>query len=226
MARSESVANFATDVIDLHASTPGMVALEWFDDQGDVDRVTFRDFSIRSCKVANMLTREGISRGDRVLIMLPLCLEWWEIILGCMRAGIVAVLSSEASTDESVREQIQHSDAESVVVGTEHADLIETLASEMPQIKNRILIGWERDGWIDYDRRVSMSSVDFETCRTLPHEAGLFILPDSPDGQPAMYTHGDSKFDIQLLDAWRQGLMLTLREENAKHLGSGTERLL
>lgn len=223
MAESEPAANFATDVIDLHASKPGMVALEWFDGQGDLERITFRDFSIRSCKVANMLTREGIVRGDRVLIMLPLCLEWWEIILGCLRAGIIAVLSSEASTVESIREQVEQSGAETVVVGTELVDPIETLATEMPQIKKRILIGWERDGWIDYDRRVSMSSVDFESRRTFAHEACLLVLPDSPEVQPAMYTHGDAQFDIQLLDAWRNGLMLTLHEENGRPLGSGSQ---
>ena len=207
--------NFAADVVDRLAEDPELVALEWHDErQGDMSRLTFRDFSIRSSKAANMLRAAGVSAGDRVLVMLPLCIEWWEAILGCMKAGAIPALSMEAGTRQDIVNQIKGAEATALIVGTELAGLIEELQPETPQLRHRILVGWERDGWTDYDRRVSLSSVLFEAVQALPDAPCLMVFSDNTRDPPTLYTHGDNRFDLEFLDAWRDAMMLTIRNGN------------
>ena len=209
------MANFAADVVDRLAEDPELVALEWYDDnQGDMARLTFRDFSIRSSKVANMLRSAGVNQGDRVLIMLPLCIEWWESILGCMKAGAIPALSTDASTRQNIIGQIHGAEATALIVGTELAKMIEDLRQDVPQLHQLILVGWERDGWTDYDRRVSLSSVIFETAQTQSDDPCLIIFSETITAPPTLYTHGDDRFDLELLDAWREGMMVTIREKS------------
>ncbi len=129
-----------------------------------------------------------------------------------MKLGAVAVLASDASDAERLTRQLKESGSVALITGTEHAEMIESIEDQVSCIRRRVLIGWERDGWVDYDRRVSLSPAAFETAPTGPDEVCLIVLDDDSKESTAVYTHGDSSFDIALLDAWREGMMLTLTQ--------------
>lgn len=64
----------------------------WLDDHGEpVDRLTGRDLDRRSANVARELVARGVQPGDRAMLAYPPGLEFIVGLLGCMRAGVVAV---------------------------------------------------------------------------------------------------------------------------------------
>ncbi len=53
--------------------------------------VTFSEIADRSGRLAGALTELGLKRGDRVLVILPRVVPWWETLVGLFKAGIVAI---------------------------------------------------------------------------------------------------------------------------------------
>ena len=70
--------NFAYDVVDTWAEKErNRLAMIWVNQQGRERKLTYFDFSRLSNQAANLLFKHGVSKGDRVFIMLPRIPEWW-----------------------------------------------------------------------------------------------------------------------------------------------------
>ena len=66
--------NVAANCIDRHLKTRGdSVAIIWEGDDPTVDeKITYRQLHERVCKFANVLKANGVTKGDRVTIYLPM----------------------------------------------------------------------------------------------------------------------------------------------------------
>jgi acetyl-CoA synthetase len=67
----------------------GDVALEWEDQHGRKQTLTFADLKDRSARFANMLETHGVGPGDVVACMLPRVPDLMTVALGTWRAGAV-----------------------------------------------------------------------------------------------------------------------------------------
>ena len=83
--------NWAFDVFDRWGRDRSKVAMVWVSPEGESREVTFRQLGERSRRVANALAGLGARPGDRVFMMLPRVVEWWELMLGCVRGRFVPV---------------------------------------------------------------------------------------------------------------------------------------
>ena len=79
--------NWAYEVFDRWGNDPAKLAIVWVGPDGNSREVTFRELGERSRRVANLLSGLGAQPGDRIFVMLPRLVEWWEILLGCIAAG-------------------------------------------------------------------------------------------------------------------------------------------
>ena len=62
--------NIGVAVCDRHADDPSRLAMIYEDDTGQVSTYTFAEFRARSNQLAHVLSKLGITRGDRVGIIL------------------------------------------------------------------------------------------------------------------------------------------------------------
>ncbi|MCF7800166.1 acyl--CoA ligase [Candidatus Babeliales bacterium] len=53
--------------------------------------LTYNDLEILSLKLANLLSKKGIKKGDKISIILPNCIEYIIIYFACMQIGAIAV---------------------------------------------------------------------------------------------------------------------------------------
>ena len=63
------------------------VALIFEGDKGDVSKVTYKELLDRVCKFANALKSQGVKKGDRVVIYLPMSVEGVVAMQACARIG-------------------------------------------------------------------------------------------------------------------------------------------
>ncbi|WP_114964339.1 acyl-CoA synthetase [Alkalilacustris brevis] len=82
--------NIAHECIDRHVKGDA-VALRIAHADGSDEFITFAEISHRSAQVAHDLVRRGISRGDRVAVMIEPSLPFYCTLFGAMKAGAVAV---------------------------------------------------------------------------------------------------------------------------------------
>ena len=61
------------------------------DGENQSSSMTYHESDIAAGQVAALMQKRGISKGDRVLIILPNSLEFIKIFYGCLYAGILAV---------------------------------------------------------------------------------------------------------------------------------------
>jgi acetyl-CoA synthetase len=81
--------NACYNCVDRHLETRGdQVALIWeADDPATDKRITYRELYEQVCRLANVLKRRGIAKGDRVCIYMPMIPEACMAMLACARIG-------------------------------------------------------------------------------------------------------------------------------------------
>ena len=83
--------NVSANCIDRHLESRGdQIAIIWEgDDPTQDERVTYRQLHERVCRFANVLKANGVKKGDRVTIYLPMIPEAAYAMLACARIGAV-----------------------------------------------------------------------------------------------------------------------------------------
>jgi acetyl-CoA synthetase len=118
--------NLATTIVDRHArgSGGGRTALICIGQDGADRRVSFRELSEQSARFANVLTRLGVKKGDRVAALMPRVAETLAIILGVLKVGAVYVPIFAGFGPDAVRYRLQHSGARLLCTTDEHRALV------------------------------------------------------------------------------------------------------
>lgn len=84
--------NITENCIDRHLATRGdQTAIIWEpnDPKDEALHITYKELHAQVCKVGNMLKAQGIKKGDRVCIYMPMVPELAYAVLGCARIGAV-----------------------------------------------------------------------------------------------------------------------------------------
>jgi acetyl-CoA synthetase len=107
--------NIAADVCDRHAGDPSKIALIGDGEDGKAWQLTFRDVQRQANRVANLLRSIGLSKGDRVLLLLGQ--NPWTAIghVACWKAGLVSVPVSGLFAADAVAYRLNHVKAQVVI---------------------------------------------------------------------------------------------------------------
>lgn len=178
--------NFARDVIDDWATQdPTNLALWWIDDHGNEIKHTFADLSERSRQLCNVLADTGVGRGDTVICMLGRNIEWWEILTACLRMGAVCSPGTTQLSPKDIGYRIDAASAVCFITDAANAAKLEQ-AENAADLKGRIIIGTEREGWISYDAAMAAASGEFETVDTNGDDDALCYFTSGTTGYPKM----------------------------------------
>ena len=84
--------NVSYNCLDRHLEKKGdQIALIWEGDDPEEDRsFTYRELHEQVCRFANVLKQQGIEKGDRVMIYMPMVPELAMACLACARIGAVS----------------------------------------------------------------------------------------------------------------------------------------
>ena len=83
------------------------VAFYWEgNDEGAAETVTYSQLLARVCQLANYLTSQGVSKGDRVLVYLPMMLELPIAMLACARIGAMHSVVFGGFSAEAVAQRV------------------------------------------------------------------------------------------------------------------------
>ncbi|HYX21643.1 MAG TPA: AMP-binding protein [Thermoanaerobaculia bacterium] len=139
--------NWATHWFDVLARGNGREALRVVGEDGTASRRTFAELSETSDRVAAFLHRQGLRRGDRVLVMLPNVAPLWEIALGAMKLGAVVSPASTLLTSADLSDRIERGRMRAVVTDETGREKFASVAGDYL----RILVGGRAEGWGAYE---------------------------------------------------------------------------
>jgi acetyl-CoA synthetase len=109
--------NISYNCIDRHIDTPrrNKAALIWEGEPGDRRTLTYWDLYVEVQKFANVLTKLGVHRGDRVAIYMPLIPEAAIAMLACTRIGAIHSVVFGGFSPESLRDRINDAKAKVLI---------------------------------------------------------------------------------------------------------------
>jgi acetyl-CoA synthetase len=99
--------NWAIDYFDEMARGNEQPALILVDaESGAQTALSFAQMSERSSRIANFLRELGVTRGDRILLMLPNRVELWDAMLAAIKLGAVLMPATTQLSADDLRERI------------------------------------------------------------------------------------------------------------------------
>ena len=113
--------NYTRDVIEAYAADPLYPALTYVDRNGVIDRRTFTEIAREANRWAALLRNRGLQPGDRLLVFTAKTPTWVAILLGALKAGMVAVPCSEGVQTGELAWRAEDSGARLIVTDRERA---------------------------------------------------------------------------------------------------------
>ncbi len=113
--------NVSYNCIDRHLEKRAdQVAIIWEgDDPNDDKKITYKELHQEVSKLANVLKKRGVKKGDRVCIYMPMIPEAAYAMLACTRIGAVHSVVFGGFSPESLKDRILDSDCQIVITADE-----------------------------------------------------------------------------------------------------------
>src|SRR3954465_3085415 len=109
--------NASANCLDKHVGTPteNKTAIIFESDDGKVSRITYKELLARVSQFANALKAQGIRKGDRVVIYMPMGVEGVVAMQACARIGATHSVVFGGFSAKSLQERIIDAGASAVV---------------------------------------------------------------------------------------------------------------
>ena len=110
--------NITENCLDRHIPTRGdktAILFEPNDPKEEAQHITYRQLHERVCRMANVLIANGIKKGDRVCIYLPMIPELAVSLLACARIGAIHSVVFAGFSANAVSTRINDSDCKMVI---------------------------------------------------------------------------------------------------------------
>ena len=190
--------NFGFDVVDRWAEDRTKLALISVDASGEhAQQHTFWDLKMLSNRFANALRELGISKGDRVFVMLPRIPQWYVVMVGMMKLGVVPMPATTLCTPRDIEYRINQAEAVAAITDLENAPKVEEAAGACPYLKHLIMAQGEKRGWLNYDQQLENSSPVLEGIdRTRSDDPLLIYFTSGTVGYPKMVLHTQASYGL------------------------------
>ncbi|MFT4656052.1 MAG: acyl-CoA synthetase (AMP-forming)/AMP-acid ligase II [Candidatus Aldehydirespiratoraceae bacterium] len=173
-------------------STPDAPALTF-----EGETLTFAQLNVRSSRVANALSAQGLVAGDRVAVLSKNAPEFFDLAMGCSKIGAILVGLNWRLAAPEIAVIVADAAPSMIVVGATERHL---LASDDAEPASRIIVfGEEFDAWRDSASAHDPAHVgESDDVTLLLYTSGTTGLPKG-----VMLTNAGMSYTAQLGQAWK-----------------------
>ena len=192
--------NFGFDVVDRRADDRTKLALVWASRSGEeIRKYTFYDLQCLSNRFANALRAMGVTKGERLFIMVPRVVEWYAVMLGCFKLGVIPLPAPSVLTPHDVAYRVDQAEAVGVVVWHENLAKVDEIREQCQSLQHFISIGGNASGWECYETLTSAASPRLRPDEVEPTRADDILLIYFTSGTtkfPKMVPHTQASYGI------------------------------
>lgn len=188
--------NFAFDVVDETAlRSPEKTAMVWCDDNGNEATFTFGQMKSYSDKAANFFRSAGIRKGDPVMLILKRHYEFWFCTLALNKIGAITIPATHLLSTKDIIYRNNAADIRMIVCVSDPLVMqhIEEAESASPTLRYKVVVGTDREGWLNFSDGMEKSSGNFvrpaSDKATVNTDIMLLYFTSGTTGMPKMVNH-------------------------------------
>jgi acetyl-CoA synthetase len=182
--------NWALDWFDAIGSEA--IALWVVDENGSEQKLSFAEVSERSNRVANHLRGLGVSRGDRLILMLRNQVELWETLLAAMKLGAVVIPATTLLGPSDLVDRVERGGARHVVTGALDAEKF----AAVPGDYTRIAVGGAPAGWQRFEDAYAAHSSFEPDGWTRADDPLLLYFTSGTTAKPKLVEHTHASYPV------------------------------
>jgi acetyl-CoA synthetase len=184
--------NWALDWFDIIADGNPRTALHIVEEYGADVRLSYAELAERSNRVATYLRRHKVERGDRILMMLPNCVQIWEVMLAAMKLGACVIPATSLLTPEDLRDRIERGRVGHVVTDPAGAEKLRGLEDGF----SRHVVGELVPGWLPFEMAYEESSFFMPHGETLVSDPVLLYFTSGTTAKPKLVVHTQRSYPV------------------------------
>lgn len=178
--------------VETYAHDSERLAIRWTNEAGDRRDVTYPQLVAKTNQFANALTKNGLSRGDKVLLILPRIPEAYFAYLACLKAGLVIIPCSEMLRAKDLSYRIEHAEAKAVIAYADSISEINLIKEAQSSLQVKWIVGGSAEGWQDLNSIAGNESDFFYGPATTRDEMAFLPYTSGTTGnaKAVVHTHG------------------------------------
>jgi acetyl-CoA synthetase len=184
--------NWALDWFDIIADGNPRTALHIVEEYGADVRLSYAELADRSNRVATYLRRHRVERGDRILMMLPNCVQIWEVMLAAMKLGACVIPATSLLTQEDLRDRIERGKVRHVVTDPAGAEKLRGMEDGF----SRHVVGELVPGWLPFEMAYEESSYFIPHGETLAADPVLLYFTSGTTAKPKLVVHTQRSYPV------------------------------
>lgn len=186
--------NFAFNFLDVKASqSPNEIAMIHVSDDDETNNYDFKYFSQASSSLANALKDRGISKGDRVMLILYRRVEFWVSMLALQKIGAVAIPSPFLLTSKDIEYRVNFAKIKGIISENSVTGKINKIREKCPGLGLLVEVGGDKSttGWEDYTAIMKDADSDFPRPENFAsgEDPLLIFFSSGTTGNPKMVEH-------------------------------------
>lgn len=188
--------NFGFDVVDKWAEDRTKLALVSLHGDGSkANYHTFYDLKVLSDKFANVLLDLGLKKGDRALVILESIPQWYVVLLGMFKIGVIPMPGTVLLTSKDIKYRVNRAEANMVITDVNHVGRVERIADDCPTLDHKMVIDAPVMEWLYYGDLMEKADRELDMDRVEPTKTSdpmLLYFTSGTTGNPKMVLHTHS----------------------------------
>ena len=186
--------NFAFDIVDeIARKEPDKLAMVYVANDLSEKRLTFKDIKDASNQTANYFTSLGITRGDKVVLVLKRHVQFWYSMLALHKIGAIAIPATNQLLEHDFVYRFKTAHVKAIVCtadGNTHHE-VELAEKSIGSDLIKIAVGRSLPGWHDFNKEYGIFSRRYRRQENSPcgDDPMVMFFTSGTSGYPKLAVH-------------------------------------